>query len=469
MVKQLSKTESKGIIGVAGTNTRNGTLKADEFLPELRGKRAVRKFREMRDNDATIGASLYAVEQMLRDVPINVEPADDSEESKRMAQFLKEVLDDMDHSLDDHISEALSFLTFGFAAFEVVYKRREGPYQTSRKKRSRYSDGCMGVRKIASRAQWTISRFDVDDKSGEFLGFYQEVTSGFGSNYIPSRKSILYRTTVVNGDYSGRSILRNAYSSYERLNALQQYEAIAVERELAGIPVIELPSEYLSSNATEDQLAVLNQFKEIGRDLKFNEQGFVMIPSDTYPGKDGEPTNQKLVNIRLMSSDGTRNIDIDPVVRRYQGDIARSVLAEFIMLGSGSTGSYALSKSKSDIFLRSLESYIHTIVDILNKQLVEPLWRLNGFDFDTLPKIVAGDVAPHDLKELGGYLRNLNSAGITYADDINIVNALLDQAELPNVDEEAYKASRERAATIEQARVAPDDPKEDEDEEEEDK
>jgi hypothetical protein len=275
----------------------------------------------------------------------------------------------------------------------------------------------------------------------------------------------------VNGDYSGRSILRNAYSSYERLNALQQYEAIAVERELAGIPVIELPSEYLSVNATEDQLAVLNQFKEIGRDLKFNEQGFVVIPSDTYPGKDGEPTNQRLVNIRLMSSDGTRNIDIDPVVRRYQGDIARSVLAEFIMLGSGSTGSYALSKSKSDIFLRSLESYIHTIVDILNKQLVEPLWRLNGFDFDTLPKIVAGDVAPHDLKELGGYLRNLNSAGITYADDINIVNALLDQAELPNVDEEAYKASRERAATIEQARVAPDEPKggEDEEEDQEDK
>lgn len=465
MVKQLSKTESRNVIGVEGTNTRNGTLKADEFLPELRGKRAIRKYREMRDNDSTIGASLYAVEQMLRDVKINVKPADDSEEAKAKSQFLEEVLEDMDHSLDDHISEALSFLTFGFAAFEVVYKRREGPYQTNLKKRSKYSDGYMGVRKIASRAQWTVNRFDVDDKTGELLGFYQDVTSGFDDNYIPSRKSILYRTTVVNGDYSGRSILRNAYSSYERLNALQQYEAIAVERELAGIPVIELPSEYLSSNATDDQRAVLNQFKEIGRDLKFNEQGFLMIPSDTYPGKDGEPTNQKLVNVRLMSSEGTRNIDIDPVVKRYQHDIARSVLAEFIMLGSGS-GSYALSKSKSDIFLRSLESYIHTIVDILNKQLVEPLWRLNGFDFKYLPKIVAGDVAPHDLKDLGGYLRNLNSAGITYADDIDIVNALLDQAELPNVDEEAYKASRERAASIEQARVAPDNPREDDEEEE---
>jgi len=90
---------------------------------------------------------------------------------------------------------------------------------------------------------------------------------------------------------------------------------------------------------------------------------------------------------------------------------------------------------------------------VLNKQLIEPLWRINGFDFSVMPKIVAGDVAPHDLKDLGSYLRNLNGAGISYADDINIVNALLDQAELPHVDAEIYAASRERAAMAEVARA----------------
>ena len=112
--KQLSVTEGQKVLGVAGTSTRNGTLKADEFLPELRGKRAIRTYRQMRDNDATIGAALYAVEQMLRDVPIKVTPADDSEQAKEEAKFVESVLEDMDHSLDDHISEALSFLTFGF-------------------------------------------------------------------------------------------------------------------------------------------------------------------------------------------------------------------------------------------------------------------------------------------------------------------------------------------------------------------
>jgi hypothetical protein len=451
--KQLSVTEAQKILGVAGTSTRNGTLKADDLQPELRGKRAIRKFREMRDNDATIGAALYAVEQMLRDVPIKITPADDSEEAQEEAEFVESVLEDMDHTLDDHISEALSFLTFGFATFEVVYKRRVGPYERNLKKRSKFTDNRIGIRKIAPRAQWTINRFEVDQQSGDLYGFYQDVASGFGSNYIPMRKAILYRTTTINGDPSGRSILRNAYSAYERLNAIQQYEAIGIERELAGIPHAEVPAEYLSADATEAQQAVLNQLKEILRDLKFNEQGFLITPSDTYPGKDGEPTNQKLVSVKLISAEGTRNIDIDPVVKRYQHDIARSVLAEFIMLGGGTNGSYALSKSKSDIFLRALESYINTIVDVLNKQLVEPLWRINGLDFKYMPKITAGDVAPHDLKEMGAYLRNLNGANITIADDIDIVNALMEIAELPKPNPETYAASRERAAMAETARA----------------
>lgn len=455
MVKQLSETEGKKVLGVAGTNVRNGTIRADEFIPELRGKRAIRKYREMRDNDATIGSAMYAVEQMLRDVPIEIVPKDDSEESKKWANFVEEVLEDMDHTLDDHISEALSFLTFGFSLFEVVYKKREGPYKRSPKSRSKYNDGLIGIRKLAPRAQWTVSRFDVDLKEGDILGYYQDVTSGYSisSNYIPMRKSVYYRTTAINGDPSGRSILRNAYAAYERLNAIQQYEAIGIERELAGIPVARIPAEYLAPDADDAKVAFKNQLAEILRDLKKNDQGYLMLPSDSYPGKDGEPTQQRIVDVELMASNGTRDIDIDPVVKRYQHDIARSVLAEFIMLGGGTNGSYALSKSKSDIFLRALESYIQTIVDVLNKQIVESLWRINGLDFKYMPKITAGDVAPHDLKELGAYLRNLNGAGISYADDLEIVNALLVNADLPKVNEETYLAARERAQAADLART----------------
>jgi hypothetical protein len=428
-MKKLSEGKAKQTLGVAGDNTHNGQIRSDEFLPELRGSKAIRKYREMRDNDATIGAVMYSVEQILRDVELTVKPVDDTPAAKVEADFVASVLDDMDHTLDDHVAEALSYLSYGFGWFEVIYKRRVGPNERSDKKHSKYTDGRLGVKKIASRAPWTINKFDVNQKTGEVLGIEQSVGLMNGRNYIPLNKSIYYRTTSLNGDPSGRSILRNAYTSYEYLNNLQSIEAIAVERELAGIPVARIPAEYLSGDASVAQAGFVHDLQQILRDVKFNEQGYIVLPSDTYPDKDGAPSSTRLVDIELMASNGKRNIDINPIVSRYQHDIARSVLSEFLLLGT-SGGSYALSKSKTDLFLRALESYIQAIVDVLNKQLVERLWQLNGLNYSLMPTIVAGDVAPHDLREVSSFLRNLNGAGIDVSSHPEVISDLMSIAEL---------------------------------------
>jgi hypothetical protein len=259
---------------------------------------------------------------------------------------------------------------------------------------------------------------------------------------IPVEKSLYYRTTSLNNDPSGRSVLRNAYVSYTYLNKIQGYEAIAIERELHGVPVGRMPAEYMSSDATADQVNLRTQFERILRDLKNNEQGYALLPSDLYVDADGKPTNQRLMDVELITANGSRSIDIDPVVKRYQHDIARSLMAEFVMLGSGS-GSYALSKSKTDIFLRSLESYINSVVDVLNKQLVERLWQLNGLPWETMPKLVAGDVAPHDLREISSFLRNLNGAGIEVQDQVEVVEDLMNIAEI-QFDPEKYQEIKDR-------------------------
>ena len=428
-MKKLSEGKAKQTLGVAGENTKTGQIRADEFLPELRGQKAIKTYRQMRDNDATIGAVMYSVEQILRDVEINVKPADDSEQAKAEADFVKSVLDDMDDTLDDHVAEALSYLSYGFAWFEVTYKRRVGPTERSPKKNSKYSDGRLGVRKIAARAPWTINKFDIEPVTGTVLGIEQSVGYQNGKHYIPTNKSLYYRTTTLNGDASGRSILRNAYTSYTYLNNIQSIEAIAIERELAGIPVARIPAEYLSGDSSAAQSQFVGNLQQILRDVKFNEQGYIILPSDTYPDKDGAPSNQRLVDIELMSASGKRNIDINPIVNRYQHDIARSVLSEFLLLGT-SGGSYALSKSKTDLFLRALESYIQSIVDVLNKQLVERLWQLNGLDYNLMPTIEAGDVAPHDLREVSSFLRNLNGAGIDVSQHPEVISDLMGIAEL---------------------------------------
>ena len=447
-----SKTKSKTEIGYSGANTRFGQIRADEFQNELKGKQGIRKYREMRDNDATIGAVMYATEQILRDVPRIVEPSDKKNaKAVEMAEWLETVFDDMEHSLDDHISEALSSLTFGFAIFEPVYKIRGGPKFVDPKRKSKYSDGHYGIRKLASRAQWTIDNFKVDEKTGEILGVNQE-RSALTSNFIPKNKLVHYRTTTTNNDPSGRSILRNAFKSYVYLNTMQVTEGIAVERELNGIPIIRIPSDYLADDATEDQVAIRKMAERIGRDLKFNEQGSIVLPSDVWVVED-KATTHRLVDVELIASNGNRNIAIDPIIRRYQHDIARSVMAEFLMLGSSTTGSYALSKSKTDIFLRSVESYINTIYDVLNAQVVKPLWELNGFDVELMPTLKAGDVAPHDLDALGSYLRNLNGADINLTEQVDIIDALLANAELPLLDRELYQKGLEEKKQAEKDKL----------------
>lgn len=280
-MKKLSEAASKIEIGVGGRNTYTGEIRADEFLRELKGKKAIEKFREMRDNNATIGAVLYATEQVLRDVKVKIKPADDSEEALKEVEFVQSVLDDMEHTLDDHISEAISHLTYGFAIFETVWKRRGGD-TNSPKKASKFTDGRIGVRKLAMRAPWTVERFNVDKQSGDILGVYQENSWGKNSIYIPMEKAVYYRTTSLNNDPSGRSILRNAYQPYTYVNKLQAIEAIAIERELHGVPVGRMPAEYLSADATDDQKSLRTQFETILRDIKNNEQGFALLPSDLY-------------------------------------------------------------------------------------------------------------------------------------------------------------------------------------------
>lgn len=457
MAKQLSVTEGTKTLGVASAHTKTGVLYADEFLPELKGNKAIKVYRQMRDNDSTVGASLYTVEQILRDVDFYAEPAiKGNKKAEEYAEWFNTVLDDMDHSLDDHVSEALSHLTYGFAVFEVTYKRRKGPKEQSRKNKSKYNDGTVGIRKISVRAPWTISKFDIDEE-GEVQGFEQNTGWGFGgSKYLPLRKCLHYKTPTVNNDPSGRSILRNAYEDWYRLKNLKHFEAVGIERDLAGIPVGTLPADYFAEDAPEAYKAVKDSYEKVLTGLKKGEETAVLIPSDTYTDDQGKPSNVRLMGLELLSSTSTRSVDTDTIIRRYEHSIARSIMTEFLMLGSQG-GSYALADSKTGIFQKSLESYITSIRDVLQKQLLERLWELNGFDFDLIPKIKTTQVVNYDLKDISGFLRNLNGAGINIADQVEMVGHLLGHiAEMEGFDKDIYLESRKRDIEIEDKRFTSD-------------
>jgi len=429
--RPVAPTSELGISGGSTYGNRGFTSPyADEFVSTLRGERAVRKYREMRENDPVIGATLTAMDMLLRAVDWTVEPANDSAAAKSEAEFVQGMLfEDMSHTWEVFISETLSFLPFGFDFHEVVYKRRDGPDQRRSSRRSKFRDGRIGVRKLAQRVQWTIDSFLQDEDDGNVTAVVQRTSKGDVS--IPIERGLLFRTTSANNDPSGRSVLRNAYKSYHFLSNIMMIEAIAIERELAGLPVGRVPGEWLTDDADAAARTFVTKFEQILRDVKNNEQGYLLLPSDLHVSEDGNMTAQRMVDFELMASSGTRAIDMNQVIVRHQQDIARTVMADFLMLGQNDRGSFAMSEDKSNLFMRSLEGYLSNISETINRHLLTRVWALNGLNQDLLPRLVPGAIAPVNLEELGAFIQRVAGAGAPLFPDEDLENSLRASAHLP--------------------------------------
>lgn len=430
-------------IGVSGLRVYSGYV-VEEFLKELQGERGRRVYREMSENDAIVGAVLSAIGLVLRAVKWRVQAPENVTVPDEDMEFVESLFTDMSHTWEDFLSEVLTMLVFGWSYHEIVVKNRIGPHELDPSRRSKHTDGRIGIRKLAPRSQDTLNRWEMQDDGGVSGMWQMPWTGNKGIVFIPIERSLLFRTMSRKNNPEGVSILRTAYRSWYRLKNLEDIEAIGVERELAGLPVVRIPAEYLAANASNEHKAVLEAYKKVARDIKFNEQGGLVIPSDPFFNTDGTPSSVRRVDVELLSSGGSRAININESVIRYQRNIARSVLADFIMLGTDGKGSYALSTNKTDLFYKAIEAILKQIAAPINLYLLPRIYDLNGKDRETMPNYVPGTIAPEDLEKLGSYVQALASGGAELFPDDELENTLRERADLPPKSEEAIRQQEER-------------------------
>ena len=226
-------------IGSTGLK-RYGGMVHEEFLPNLFGYKAAEVYKEMSSNDPVVGALLFSIDMILRSVDWKVEPASDKPIAKEQAEFLEQCMDDMTDTWQDFISEALSFLIYGWSVHEIAYKRRtplvrdEEGFVTST---SKYDDGKVGWKRLPIRAQETLFEWDFAEESGVINGMVQMPPPNFDRRYIPSNRMIHFRTTAHKNNPEGKSILRNAYRPWYFKKKMEEIEGIGVERDLAGLPM----------------------------------------------------------------------------------------------------------------------------------------------------------------------------------------------------------------------------------------
>lgn len=417
-------------LGQTGLKQAGGIIDA-EWLNQLKGIRGVRAYTEMRDNDAVIGAILYAIESLIRQVEWTVRPADDSDAALDAARFLEECVEDMSNDWESFISEALSMLVFGFAPFEICYKVRGGDSEDVTR-RSKYNDGRIGWRKFSIRGQDTIAKW-IFDEDGVVSGMVQRVD--FDEVVIPIEKLLLFVTKNERGNPQGRSLLRNAFRSWYFLKRLQEIEAIGVERDLAGLPVLQVPPQIMTSKATTAERALRNELESIIQQIRRDEREGVILPAEL--DRDGKPTGFKL---SLLSSGGSRQMNTDQIIRRYESRIAMSVLAEFILLGSDAHGSFALASSKTALFATSLRAILESMAATLNRFAVDRLFAYNPeFDQTLLPRFTYGDIEDRPLDEISSFLTQMTNVGLI-TPDAGLEEVLRENAGLPPLDLETAQA-----------------------------
>ena len=239
MPRQPAKLTHLGIVGLR----QNSGNVYEEFLPELRWPRAGKIYQQMADNDPVVGAILYLAEMLIRGAEWRVDAASDSQEDKDAAEFLQQCMDDMEESWAATISEILSMLTYGWSFHEILYKVRRGPKENNPKYKSKFSDGKFGWRGFPIRSQASWDSWEFDDDTGELLTFIQRPEPNMQEIRIPIDKGLLFRTRVSRGNPEGKSLLRNAYRPYYFKQRFEEIEGIGIERDLAGLPVLQTPEE----------------------------------------------------------------------------------------------------------------------------------------------------------------------------------------------------------------------------------
>lgn len=432
----MARTPSLDILGHSGLSYSGGSIN-EEWLTKLSGDRAFRVYKEMRDNDAVIGSILYAIKSMVRQTPWKVEKNPSGHPmADRAAQFLEEcAFYDMSLTWEDLISEILSMLPFGYSVFEIVYKIRRGPNSRSPKFRSNFTDGLVGWRKIAMRAQDTISEWVIDEDGG-IRGYYQNAAPSYETIFIPIEKSLLFRTEVNKNNPEGRSLLRNAYRSYYFLKRIQELEAIGIERELAGLPVLQVPPEIMMPDAKIEHKTLRSNLETLIQQIRRDEREGVLMPAEV--DSDNRPTGFKL---SLLSTGGRRQIDTNETIKRYESRIAMSVLAEFIMLGTDAHGSFALASSKTELFAAALGGMLDSIQAVLNNFAVDRLMRLNPlFPRESWPHFQHGDIEKPPLDEIGMFIQRVAGANLITPDS-EVENKVREIAGLPVMEPQAQDTS----------------------------
>lgn len=462
MTSRLAQAE----IGVSGLKQRSGLI-MEEFDRNLLGDKAIKIYRQMQDNDSVVAGVEFLLRMYLQGATWEPTPfatedddgvtAEQAAKYAADAEFIEQCMGDMTSSWTQVTNDIWTMLTFGWSWLEPVYKPRLG-LATTVGSSSKYADGKWGWRKLAHRAQESKVRWVIVD--GKVLGWIQQDQESANQYFLPIAKGLLFRTVTTKNNPEGKSILRTAYRAWWFKTRMEEIEAIGIERELAGLPVVYVPAEVLKD---PDKADVRAAYERMAKDIRSDEQAGVVLPA-SYD----EHGNQ-MVKLELLGGAGHRAIDVSATIERHSRHIAMSMLADVILLGHEKVGSHALADRKDEMLKRALQTWLNDAADVFNRYEIPRLFRLNGDTTGELPYFTVSPPSAPDMADVMLSLKDLAASGAPLWPNPELAEWVFSMTGIPVLDDfdaaedttPIDRGKKDPAASEEDDPVDPNDPGDD--------
>lgn len=369
-------------MGATGTAIPSGIITSEEYNPDFFWRDAIALYEQMSRSEGQASAITYLLELPIRRATVSIEPFSDESVDKEIASFIETCLfHDLKRTTatgrvvhqawDDVLRHILMMLRFGFSAFEVCW---------------RVEDGWVKWAHFLPLLPRTVWRWWVGEDS-ELEGIQQWTWKGYTYRYvdIPADKLLLFVHRQEGQNYEGVSLFRAAYQHWYFKEQFYRIQAVGIERNAISVPVINLPEGFTSDDITTAQKILGN--------LRANEQMGVTLP----PGWGLEYT-------RNWEHTDTA---VQPAIDHHDVMMARSVLAQFVNLGSTETGAYALDASQKATLMSALQAECEYVEDIFNNDAIPRLVDYNYADVAGYPKLKFSKVLAQDFDAIAGALQKL--------------------------------------------------------------
>lgn len=419
-------------IGNTGLSISNGKVREDTILP-LRGPKKIKLLEEMVKFDPTIGAFNNMYQSTASSVTWSIKPKDDTPQAEEVANFINSCLfEDLGHPFQDMIANALTASQYGFALIEPVYKIRNG-YNSDKDKNSLFEDGLIGLAKLSSRYQGSITEWNYDDNYKNIISVKQKNPNSFVDNTIPYNKLLHFKHRSFNNNPEGSSLYLNCVTPYLKKKRTSLNEDIRYERGFDGLLDIQAPAPLL--DPTTKNPAYLQTQKWI-KDTAQNIRA----------GTDVAIAHPEYIKVGIISS-GEGNIpDADKIIAREDRNISVALLSDFFLSAQKSGISGGFTQSKIKIFTNLVKEMLDEIKRVIDFKLIPDLLEKNLMDLTLAPTIEYSEIGDLDLTNLMLFIQSADKSGLV-PPTLSMCNVILKRLlgnDAPEITQEEFDNYQKR-------------------------